>query len=69
MSEDSLLGVFLGLMLGALVSVPISCAVIGIETNAIQEGATKAGAGEWTIDPKTGVRAWKWTPAVKPVEK
>ena len=59
----------LGLLLGLLVTVPLSVAVISIERGDIQEGAAKAGAGEWTIDAKTGIRAWKWTPAVKPVEK
>ena len=59
----------LGLLLGLLVTVPLSVAVISIESGTIQAAAIRAGAAEWTIDSKTGVRTWKWTPAVKPVEK
>ena len=59
----------MGLFIGLLAAVPISGVVIGIESGAIQADAVKAGAAEWTIDPKTGTRAWKWTPAVGPVGK
>jgi|GEM_PF-4700351 len=69
MSDDNGGCMFLiGLMLGALVSVPISIVVSGDARLAFEAEAVKAGAGEWTIT-KAGVRAWKWTPAVKPVEK
>ena len=57
-----------GLLLGALVSVPISIVVSNDAQLAFEAEAVKAGAGEWTIT-KAGVRAWKWTPAVGPVEK
>jgi len=54
-------GLFIGLLLALLTFI--------ITDGIISDRATEAGAAEWTIDPKTGARAWKWTPVVRPVEK
>jgi len=63
MDDNFFLSFFLGLVLGAALSVPLSIAITTAERHALEATAIEAGAAEWTIDPKTGVRTWKWTPA------
>lgn len=54
-AESAIIGFLIGLVIGAWMA-----------TSTIQSQAIKAGAAEWTINPQTGEKAFRWLPKHHP---
>lgn len=58
-----LLGVFIGSLMGTIITLILGDFAIDEKNRAIE-----AGVAEWRIDAKTGVRSFQYLTPAKPVE-